>query len=123
MEINSRFGNVVLQNVDTVNEEVSMSINKSLLIEMVDGSLWTVSADFIAQHRAEYFKDEFDGDIERSLSEDTVPLFDYDDWEIVNWARYHMHWEDIEGSAIKLEGSKIDYNNGWRNSHMEVRWG
>jgi hypothetical protein len=42
---------------------------------MPDGSEWAYSVMDIARNRAEHYADEYGGDVERSLAEDTLPLF------------------------------------------------
>ena len=52
---------------------------------MPDGSKWDVPISVIAEHRADYYRNEFDGSLERSLKEDTIPLFEDDEFEIVGF--------------------------------------
>jgi len=46
-----------------------------LICKMPDGSKWGVNVNEVAKNRAENYADEFDDDVERSLAEDTFPLF------------------------------------------------
>ena len=63
------------------------ALPKMLTVDMPDGSVWAVPVMLIARNRAEHYKGEFGGDIERSLAEDTVPLFSESDYEIRDWAQ------------------------------------
>lgn len=76
---------------------------KMLTIEMPDGSKWGVPVEVIARSRAAHYAHLFGGDIELSLAEDTIPLFDSDDFEIEDWAANMMNWGDFEGQAAKLQ--------------------
>lgn len=49
-------------------------MHKYMTIEMQDGSIWGVPVEMIAKNRAAHYAHEFDGDVERSLAEDTIPL-------------------------------------------------
>jgi hypothetical protein len=64
---------------------MSNIIVKELHIKMPDSSVWAVPVQLIATNRAEYYAKEFGGDIQRSLAEDTLPLFRTDDFEIEEW--------------------------------------
>ena len=96
------------------------TLDGKLYVELQDGSIWSIPVAVIAQHRAEYFRDEFGGEIERSLNEDTIPLFEYDDYEVKSWAKHSMNWSDVVDHAMEIEGSKLDYEDGWSNGHMEI---
>ncbi len=47
-----------------------------MTVTMPDGSKFGVPVAMIARNRAEHYAHEFGGDVERSLAEDTVPMFD-----------------------------------------------
>jgi hypothetical protein len=44
---------------------------KYLSMTMPDGSKWGVPVEMIARNRAAHYASEFDGDVERSLTEDS----------------------------------------------------
>jgi len=53
-----------------------MDIKKAKLrITMPDGSRWDVPISIIANDRANYYKNEFGDSLQRSLDEDTWPVF------------------------------------------------
>lgn len=87
---------------------------------MEDGSLWDVPVSLIAQNRAAEYADEFDGDIEKSLNEDTMPLFNSDDYEIQDWAANNMNWDDVKAHAVKVDDGIVDYQDGWVNGDKKV---
>lgn len=91
-----------------------MAIPKYLTVEMKDGSIWGVPVEMIARNRAEHYASEFDGDIERSLAEDTLPLFGEAHYEIYDWAVNNMNWSDFEGHQVKLQDSPPpDFQEAW----------
>jgi hypothetical protein len=93
---------------------------KMMSIEMPDGSKWAVPVDVIARHRAAHYAHEFDGDIERSLAEDTGPLFAGDQFEIKDWASNNMSWSDVRSVAMYLGTEKSDYQEGWVNGAKSI---
>lgn len=95
--------------------------SKYLRITMTDGSKWEVPVRVIAKHRAEHYKHEFGNDLQRSLDEDTMPLFIADDFEIEDWAANNMDWNDVSFFARKVKEPDPPYfDEGWRNGEKEV---
>lgn len=89
-------------------------MHKFMTVELPDGSLWGGPVEMIARHRAEFYAREFGGDVERSLAEDTIPLFESDDYEIQDWAVDQMDWSDFDGHQVKLKGpADPDFNVAW----------
>lgn len=98
-------------------------IGAKLVVLMPDGSRWSVPILPIARNRARHYASEFDGDIERSLNEDTLPLFRSDDYEVYDWAQNNMNWSDVVDLATKEEDpDPVDYQDGWVNGDKEVIW-
>ena len=97
---------------------------KTLLVTMPDGTVWGVPVDIIARDRAAHYAHEFGGDIERAIKEDTMPLFDSDDYEIEDWAANNMNWDDVKQHAAKISDHMppaVDYQEGWCNGNKEIR--
>lgn len=93
-----------------------------LTLTLDDGSVYGVPVDVIARNRAENYKDEFANDLTRSLIEDTVPLFESDKGEIVDWAANNMNWSDVKDHATQLRGpDPIDFEEVWRTAKMGVK--
>ena len=82
---------------------------------------WAVPVMVIAKHRAAYYAHEFGGDIEKSLAEDTEPLFERS-YEVTDWASNNMDWTDVEPHAVKLKPAieTIDYKREWISAPMKV---
>lgn len=72
-----------------------------MTVELPDGSVWGVPVEIIAKHRAEHYASEFGGGVERSLAEDTIPLFESDEYEIHDWVA-QMIWSDFDGHQVKV---------------------
>lgn len=93
-----------------------MTIKKLWLmtVEMPDGSKWGVPVDMIAINRATHYASEFDGDVSRSLAEDTTPLFLEDEYAIEDWAVNNMNWSDFRGHHYKVaESPGQDFERAW----------
>lgn len=94
-----------------------MSImKKGIRAEMPDGSVWIVPVSVIAYYRAGFYSSKFDDDLETSLHEDTLPLFERYPEEIMEWVKGETNWSDVEGEAICVEEPKRKpegYQDGW----------
>jgi len=94
---------------------------KMMTIDLPDGSKWGVPVDVIAKNRATHYAHEFDGNIERSLVEDTGPRFDSDNFEIEVWASNNMNWEDVQAFARKIQDAPPpDFQEAWVNGEKSV---
>lgn len=100
---------------------MSTVIEKELHITMPDSSVWAVPVQLIATNRAEYYAKEFGGDIQRSLAEDTLPLFRAADYEIKDWAANNMNWSDVQHAARCVTTGDVDYDEGWVNGDKNVK--
>lgn len=94
-------------------------LNKHLIVEMPDSSKWSVPVRVIAEHRAKYYESEF-ASFEESLNEDTVLIFTDDHDAIEDWASNNMNWYDFEDCAVKVQDSKVDYQDGWVNGSKHI---
>jgi len=84
-----------------------------MTVEMQDGSTWGVPVAMIARNRAAHYANEFGGDIERSLAEDTIPLFEHPG-EILDWAVNNMNWSDFDGRQVKVTDAPApDFQDAW----------
>lgn len=95
-------------------------MSKHLFITMPDASVWAVPVDVIARNRAAYYAHQYGGDIERSLTEDTLPLFEGDSYEIEDWAANNMNWGEVVAHARLINEGETDYQEGWVNGDKEV---
>lgn len=91
-------------------------MHKLMTVTMPNGEIWGVPVDMIARSRATYYAHDFDGDVERSLAEDTIPLFESDEYEIQDWAENNMNWSDFNGHQIKVcDTPDPDLQEAWIN--------
>lgn len=94
-------------------------LDKKLKVKMENGETWAIPVAVIARNRAEHYAEEYGGDVEKSLAEDTVPIFEAYDYEVEDWAQNNMNWSDLKEHAV-LEKSRFDYQDGWLNSKVEI---
>ena len=91
-----------------------------LHVRFSDNSVWRVPLYVVAEHRAKVYMDEFGNDLNRSLVEDTNPLFE-DGYEVVDWASNNMDWKDLSQHAEKVSNIvEPDYHAEWTNAKMKV---
>ena len=96
-------------------------MHKYMTVEMPDGSKWGVPVMMIAENRATRYASEFGGSIERSLAEDTIPLFEASDYEIIDWAGNNMNWADFDGHQYKIaEAPKPDFQEAWMSGPKDL---
>jgi hypothetical protein len=94
---------------------------KVMTFETLDGSKWAVPVDVIAKNRAAYYAHEFDGDIDRSLKEDTLLLFAEDDYEIEDWAVSNMNFSDVADSVFLVsKPPRPDFQEAWLNGAKDI---
>ena len=94
---------------------------KALTVTMPDGSVLAVPVEMIARNRAANYAKEFDGDVERSLVEDTIPLFESDEYEVTDWAVNNMNWSDFDGHQIKIKDAPPpDFQDAWMCGEKSV---
>lgn len=93
------------------------------LTTMANGEIWAVPVMVIARDRAKNYKDEFGDSVERSLAEDTLPLFAECPAEIFDWAQNNMNWSDVVSEAW-LYGAEpqkqADCEESWTNGHHDI---
>lgn len=96
-------------------------LDKKYVVEMEDGSKWAVPVRLIAEDRAKYFADlEYSGNVEESLKDDTIPLFESDDYEIHDWASNNLNWDEVKAHAIQVKAADVDFQEGWVNGEYSI---
>lgn len=91
-------------------------MHKLMTVKMPDGSKWGVPVEMIARNRATHYASEFNGDVERSLVEDTLPFFEQSDYAIEDWAKNNMSWSDFDGHQVKVsDAPPPDFQHAWMN--------
>ncbi|MBF0146116.1 MAG: hypothetical protein HQL84_09150 [Magnetococcales bacterium] len=90
-------------------------MKKTLTVTMPDRSRWSIPVAIIAQHRAAHFAMRlFDGDVERSLKEDTLPLFQNNPYAIERWSEEMMDWDDVKDHAQQIAPTNVNFHEGWQ---------
>lgn len=98
--------------------------NKYVLFDSVDGFTYGVPVMFFAEKRAYRYWNEFDQDVGRSMIEDTLPLFESNPSEIIDYAKGNFNWDDVKSQAIKMERKdkpKPDYQDEWVNNKFTIK--
>jgi len=96
---------------------------KFLYVTMPDKMTWAIPVRIIAESRAWHYAEVDDISFEESLNEDTLPLFEQDEYEIIDWAQNNMNWEDVKEFATLIHiprTTEEDYQEGWCNGHKEI---
>jgi hypothetical protein len=95
-----------------------------LRVTMPNGDKYEVPVSAIALNRARSYGDKFGGDVDRSLQEDTLPVFRSSPFEVKDWAANSMDWSDVDAIAVKvvsrLDLSESEFQEGWVNGEKEV---
>lgn len=83
---------------------------------------FVVPVEPIALERAKCYANEFGGDIQRSLDEDTIPLFLQDGYEILDFATGNMDWYELEDFATSRPKpvTKDDMQNLWVSARKRI---
>lgn len=96
-------------------------LEKYLMVQMPDESKWAVPIRLIAEDRASAYAKHDEISFDESLNEDTVPLFESDDYEIHDWAANNMNWNEVKEHAICVETDhETDYQEGWCNGEYTI---
>ena len=98
--------------------------NKYVLFDSADGFTYGVPVMFFAEKRAYRYWDEFDQDVGRSMIEDTLPLFESNPSEIIDFAKGNFNWDDVKNNYIKMEKRnkpKPNYNDEWLNNDFFIK--
>jgi hypothetical protein len=94
--------------------------DKKYQVTMIDRSVWEVPVLIIALNRANYYAKLDEVTLQEALDE-TVELFETDDYEIEDWARGNMNWEDVWSAAKCVkQPSFSDYADGWINGEAHI---
>lgn len=89
-------------------------MHQYMTVAMPDKSIWAVPVEMIALDRAKHCAHLYGDDVEKSLKEDTIPLFESDTDEIEDWAVNNMDWADFNGHQIKVSNPPpVDFQSGW----------
>lgn len=98
-----------------------MAKKQMMTIKQQDGSVWAVPVEIIARNRATHYASEYGGDVEKSLAEDTLPMFKDSSYEITDWASNQMDWSDFDGHQVKIsDAPPLDFQEAWVNGEKDI---
>jgi len=95
-------------------------LDKKYLTKMSNGQTWAVPVRVIAENRAQYYAAKDGVSVEKSLNEDTLPLFESDDYEVEDWAQNNLNWDDVKHVAELVESGGFDWDDGWINGDHDI---
>lgn len=92
-------------------------------VHMPDGSVWAVPVLLIAKDRAKHYAQRDGMSFQESMTEDTLPLFNADAFEVKDWAQNNMDWSDVQEMAQKVHHVEDpdQYQEGWMNGEVDIR--
>jgi len=93
-------------------------LNKHLIVEMPDGSEWSIPVSWIADNHSEYYAERESVTLDEAKIE-TMEIFK-DDYEIIDWASNNMDWDDVVDYAEMISEPEVDYDDGWINGEKKV---
>jgi len=100
--------------------ERNKKMDKKVRISFSDGTKWDIPVFVIAQNRANIYRSEFGNDVNRSLKEDTLHLFE-DNSEILDWLCNNMDWKDVSMYAeLATEPKEVNYAEEFCNAKKRV---
>jgi hypothetical protein len=105
---------------------MTTTTNDVIRLTMPDRRVYEIPVQFIAEHRAKHYAGEFEGSLNRSLEEDTLPYFAEDDYNVIDWAQNNMNWCDVVLKARIVndltQPSPDEMQNAWCNSGDITVW-
>lgn len=99
--------------------------DKLILIDMPDGFTYGIPVMVIAEDRASKYENEYGANEDNfylSMTEDTLPLFESNEKEIIDWAKSNMNFADVKDKAHILKKKEdFDYEDVWANGNMVIK--
>jgi len=95
---------------------------KFLIFKLRSGEYWAVPVKTIAHNRAEHFASDYGSSVLRSMNEDTMPLFESDSSEVMDWAMTQMDWADVASTAFKIKDRPVsNFQEEWIRADFGLR--
>jgi hypothetical protein len=90
-------------------------VKKYLTLALPDGSVYGLPVSVVAENRAAFYAGpKFNGDMARSLAEDTLPLFEADPYCAKSWARENMDFDEVAPHLVCIrERAPSDLRTAW----------
>jgi len=103
-----------------VDPKILKALNeKKYRVTMPNESIWEVPVRVIARDHATYYAGVDEITVEESYAL-TAEIFLDDDYEVEDWAKNNMNWEDVVDKAVCVESPETDFQEGWVNGEAEV---
>lgn len=89
-----------------------------------NGKCFGIPAKVVAEHRAKYYADKdpdttYEEEIDFLLGSKTLGTGP-DEFEIIDWAKNDMNWNELQRHAEELESEEPNYDDEWTNADSEV---
>lgn len=85
-----------------------------------DGEKWQMPLEFVAKHRANYYKGRAAEKCEDDFNyEEEVEYVMNDDYEGKDWLQNNMDYEDFKDVVVKLPAQPQDKD--WVNAEIEIK--
>lgn len=96
--------------------------NKKIYVDMPDGLTYAIPVMVVAEHKgyrmAKYHNDDF----YTAMVKEVLPEFENDNYQIKDWAKNNMNWQDVKKEAIVLKRKvECDYQEYWVNGEFEIK--
>lgn len=98
----------------------SKLLNKKYYLKFSDGSTWAVPVHLIMMNHAEFYAGRSGSDPMEVLEKETIPFFEEDDFNIEDWAKNNMNWDEVKDQAVQITPPAIDFQSEWINSKVKI---
>lgn len=96
--------------------------DKHIYVDMPDGFTYVIPVMVVAEHKAWRMKQHHDNDFSKAMTKEVLPEFENDKYEIKDWAKNNMNWQDVKEHAIVLKRkAEYDYQEHWVNGEFEIK--
>jgi len=95
--------------------------NAFVQVTFSNGEGYNIPASLIAENRAEYYANKFEGD-EGSYDEIFEKEYEFtlnERLELLDWLSNNMNWCDVENEAERVEKEEIDKESEFVNAKKE----
>jgi len=89
---------------------------KVVRLEISDIETWVIPLEFIAKHRADYYKSKSEKDFNY---DDEIKFIMNDDYEGIDWLQNNMDYDDFVNVLKVIRGTNLQ-DIDWVNSDSEI---
>lgn len=94
--------------------------DKTIEATFSNGEVWAIPIKQIALSRAEHYESEF-ASLKESIETDTLPLFEQNEYEVIDWAKNNMDWSDFDAKYLRTNMIEDTYEEQWPNVELVVK--